>query len=62
MPLLGILGLIPEEMGWGTTAEAVRRFLPPESELVEFANSGHFVHVEKPREVADLVLRFLAAS
>jgi pimeloyl-ACP methyl ester carboxylesterase len=61
VPLLGILGLIPEEMGWGTTAESVRRFLPPEAELVEFADSGHFVHIEKPRAVADLVLRFLAA-
>jgi pimeloyl-ACP methyl ester carboxylesterase len=61
VPLLGILGLIPEAMGWGTTAESVRRFLPPEAELVEFADTGHFVHIEKPREVADLVLRFLAA-
>jgi pimeloyl-ACP methyl ester carboxylesterase len=60
VPLLGILGLIPEEMGWGTTAESVRRFLPPESELVEFAESGHFVHIEKPEEVARLVLAFLA--
>jgi pimeloyl-ACP methyl ester carboxylesterase len=61
VPLLGILGLIPEEMGWGTTADSVRRYLPPDAELVEFADSGHFVHIEKPREVADLVLRFLAA-
>ncbi len=61
VPLLGILGLIPEVMGWGTTAESVRPFLPPEAELVEFADTGHFIHIEKPRQVADLVLRFLAA-
>jgi pimeloyl-ACP methyl ester carboxylesterase len=61
VPLLGILGRIPEEMGWGTTAESLRRHLPPEAEIVEFADTGHFVHIEKPREVADLVLRFLAA-
>lgn len=61
VPLLGILGLIPEVMGWGTTADSVRRFLPPDAELVEFTDTGHFVHLEKPREVADLVLQFLAA-
>jgi pimeloyl-ACP methyl ester carboxylesterase len=26
---------------------------------VPFPDSGHFIHVEKPREVADRVLRFL---
>lgn len=62
VPLLGILGLVPEVMGWGTTAESLRRFLPPGAALVEFADTGHFLHIEKPREIADLVLRFLAAS
>ena len=39
----------------------MRRYLPPDAELVAFADTGHFVHIEQPREVADLVLRFLAA-
>ena len=60
-PMLGILGLVPEEMGWGTTAEMLRPYLPAQAELVEFPECGHFVHIERPREVADLVLRFLSA-
>lgn len=60
VPLLGILGRIPEEMGWGTTAASLRKYLPPGAQVFEFEDSGHFVHIEKPREVADLVLRFLA--
>ncbi len=62
VPLLGILGLVPEEMGWGTTADLIGPFLPPKADIVEFADSGHFVHIEKPREVARLVLDFLAAA
>jgi pimeloyl-ACP methyl ester carboxylesterase len=60
VPVLGILGLVPEEMGWGTHPDEIRPFLPERAELHVFADSGHFVHIEKPRETADLVLRFLA--
>lgn len=59
VPFLAILGLMPEEMGWGTTADSVRPYLPPGARLECFADSGHFVHVEKPREVAELVLDFV---
>jgi len=62
VPLLGILGAEPEEMGWGTTAEGLRPHLPEEAELVEIADAGHFVHIERPREVARHVLRFLEAA
>ncbi|MCC6640117.1 MAG: alpha/beta hydrolase [Deltaproteobacteria bacterium] len=62
VPMLGVLGLVPEVMGWGTTADSVRAFLPPGAELVELADTGHFLHIEKPREIADLVLRFLASA
>jgi pimeloyl-ACP methyl ester carboxylesterase len=59
VPVLGMLGLVPEEMGWGTRPEQIAPYLPREAELVPFPDSGHFIHVEKPREVADRVLRFL---
>jgi pimeloyl-ACP methyl ester carboxylesterase len=59
VPLLGIVGLIPEEMGWGQSAQTLAPYLPPGARIVEFADSGHFVHIEKPREVAELVLEFL---
>ena len=58
-PLLGILGLQPELMGWGTTPEMVKPYLPDDAELVAFEDTGHFVHIEKPREVAELVVAFL---
>jgi pimeloyl-ACP methyl ester carboxylesterase len=59
MPLLGLLGLEFEEMGWGTRPEDVRLWLPRQGRLVTLANVGHFVHIEEPALVADLVLDFL---
>jgi pimeloyl-ACP methyl ester carboxylesterase len=59
MPVLGVLGLIGENMGWGTQPEDVAHFLPPGGTLVPFEDSGHFVHIEHPRRVADLVLDFI---
>ena len=61
VPFLGVLGLEPEQMGWGTLPEdvmpvpaaRVRSFVPLEG-------VGHFVHIEQPRAVADLVLEFLS--
>lgn len=62
VPLLGIIGLIPEEMGWGTSTEELQPHLPTGARLEAFSDTGHFVHIEKPREVADLALRFLAEA
>lgn len=59
MPVLGVLGLVGETMGWGTQPEDVEHFLPPQGTLVPLPDSGHFVHIEHPRRVADLVLDFL---
>lgn len=59
MPVLGILGTEMEEMGWGITADQLRPFLPSNVRLEEFKGVGHFIHIEKPRETADLVLEFL---
>jgi pimeloyl-ACP methyl ester carboxylesterase len=46
-------------MGWGTQPEDVAHFLPPGGTLVPLEDSGHFVHIEHPRKVADLVLDFI---
>ncbi len=59
MPLLGILGLEFEEMGWGTRPEDVRPWLPRQGRLVTLDDVGHFVHIERPDVVADLILDFL---
>jgi pimeloyl-ACP methyl ester carboxylesterase len=59
MPLLGVLGLAPEEMGWGTQPEEVKPWLPPGARFVPLPETGHFVHIERPKVIADLVLDFL---
>jgi pimeloyl-ACP methyl ester carboxylesterase len=59
MPLLGVLGLEYEEMGWGTKPEDVRPWLPRHGRLVTLPDAGHFVHIEEPDLVADLVLDFV---
>jgi pimeloyl-ACP methyl ester carboxylesterase len=59
VPLLGVLGLEVEPMGWGTAPEDVVGYLPPGGRLETLEGTGHFVHIEKPREVGDMVLDFL---
>jgi pimeloyl-ACP methyl ester carboxylesterase len=58
-PVLAILGMEPEVMGWGTRPEDAERDMPPGGRLVILDNTGHFVHIEQPKVVADLVLEFL---
>ena len=60
VPLLGLLGTEREPMDWGSTPETLRPYLPPGARLEVVPETGHFIHIEKPREVADLVLEFLA--
>ena len=59
MPVLVVIGTEPEEMGWGITGDQLRPFLPKSTRVEVFEGTGHFIHIEKPREVADLVLEFL---
>lgn len=59
VPMLAVLGMQPEMMGWGTPVEEVRPNLPPGSRVVAYDDVGHFVHIEQPHRVADLVIRFL---
>lgn len=61
MPFLGILAGQPEPLAWGTTPRQVRSLLPSGGRTVQFEDAGHFVHIEQPRRVADLVLEFLGA-
>lgn len=59
-PFLGVLGLELEVMGWGTEPDDVIPYLPSGARFVPLEDVGHFVHIEQPRLVADLVLEFLA--
>ena len=60
VPFLGILGLKPEPMGWGTHPDTVQPYLPSHAEVTAYDEVGHFVHIEQPREVAAQVLDFLS--
>jgi pimeloyl-ACP methyl ester carboxylesterase len=60
VPVLGVLGLEGEAMGWGTRPEDVEMYLPPAARLEALDGVGHFVHIEQPDLVAALVLEFLA--
>jgi pimeloyl-ACP methyl ester carboxylesterase len=59
-PVLAVLGLQQELMGWGTQPEDVQPYLPPRGRFVPLEDAGHFVHIEQPEHVAQLVLDFLA--
>jgi pimeloyl-ACP methyl ester carboxylesterase len=59
-PMLGFLASVSEPMGWDTTETILRPYLPADAEVVTFPDTGHFIHIERPREVAERVLRFLA--
>ena len=59
VPMLGFMATVEEEMGWGTKREALLPYMPPGAELISFEDTGHFIHIEHPRRVADQVLDFL---
>lgn len=59
MPVMAVLGLVVEQMGWGTLPEDVGPYLPPGGRLIPLDGAGHFIHIEKPEVIAELVGEFL---
>ena len=59
VPVLGVLGLEYEVMGWGTTPDDVVSNLPPGGRFEPLAGIGHFVHIEAPDTVAGIITDFL---
>jgi len=47
---------IPEAMGWPTKPEDVTWALPPGARLEVLADTGHFLHIERPDVIAELVI------
>lgn len=60
VPMLGVLGKETEVMGWGTKPDDVVPYLPLGGRLEVLDGVGHFMHIEQPRLVADMVLEFLS--
>ncbi|HAX04805.1 MAG TPA: alpha/beta hydrolase [Acidimicrobiaceae bacterium] len=59
VPYLGVIGTEKEEMGWGTTPDEAFPILPEGAEFHALANTGHFVHIERPDHVAAITVDFL---
>jgi pimeloyl-ACP methyl ester carboxylesterase len=62
VPLLALLGTEDEPMGWGVKREALEPYLPKRARLHVMEGAGHFIHIERPRDTADLVIDFLRAQ
>jgi pimeloyl-ACP methyl ester carboxylesterase len=62
VPYLGVIGTVKEEMGWGTTPEEAFPILPEGAEFHALADTGHFVHIERPEYVAEITVEFLGRS
>lgn len=59
IPMLALLCTEQEPMGWGTRVEDIAPILPPDARAVAVEGVGHFIHIERPKESAALVLEFL---
>ena len=62
VPFLGVLGLEVEDMGWGTRPEDVVPYLPLGARFEVLPDVGHFVHIEQPALVAELILDFVGRA
>lgn len=60
VPVLALLGTEPDPMGWGTPPADVLSHLPADGRLVTIDGAGHFLHIEQPQRVAELVLEHVA--
>ncbi len=60
IPVLCVLGLEVEAMGWGTIPEDVEPILPVNGRFAPLENVGHFVHIEAPEIVAGLILELIS--
>ena len=62
MPFLGVMGAEQEPMGWGTLPEQIAPLIPRSGRLEVLDDTGHFVHIERPDEVAAMVIEFLGSD
>lgn len=60
MPFLGLLGTIDEPMGWGAKPRDVKPWIPTGGRLEVLEDIGHFIHIEEPVLVSNMILEFLS--
>ncbi|WP_084545815.1 alpha/beta fold hydrolase [Cupriavidus malaysiensis] len=59
VPMLAIFGTEKEPMGWDAGADDLAPYFPPSAQVHVLPDTGHFIHVERPRETAERILPFL---
>ena len=59
MPFLGVLSDEPDVMSWGTPPDKIEPYLPQKGRCEVLNGVGHFVHIEQPDLVSEIVLDFL---
>jgi pimeloyl-ACP methyl ester carboxylesterase len=59
MPMLAMVGSEPDSWRLDDAVAAQRLANVPQLERATVASAGHFIHMERPREVADVLLGFL---
>jgi pimeloyl-ACP methyl ester carboxylesterase len=47
-------------MGWGARARDITPWLPVGGRLEVLDGIGHFIHIEEPERVAQIILEFLS--
>lgn len=60
IPFLGLLGTVDEPMGWGARARDILPWIPTGGRLEVLDEVGHFIHIEKPELIANIILEFLS--
>lgn len=59
IPLIALFSTIDEPMGWDCKLEDIQSYMPPMAQAIAMADTGHFIHIERPQETARLVIDFL---
>lgn len=59
VPLLALFSTIDEPMGWDCKLADLIDYLPASAQAIAMADTGHFIHIERPRQTADLIIDFL---
>jgi pimeloyl-ACP methyl ester carboxylesterase len=46
-------------MGWDAKPDKLAPYFPPSTQVEVMQDTGHFIHIERPRDTAALIVDFL---